>query len=473
MADLRAKGIAIKAHSLLKMEITENSLDRLSKAIMEQRNCSLDEANDYLCALTLKIECGDAVFHSAATQASIVTAVNSGCRAFRGGVFVDLPPHVPLLLPWPNARTLNDIVQQLGGNLDPMHISPSFTIAASRAGLNERIQGIQMAAKGWIGAIGPLKDRKIELPGSADFALGGILAGGIAVGTAFLQVCGLSQFEVDEPTGVSLWRPDLDWRDEEACGPQQKRLPSKLMLLGLGHLGQAFAWTLGLLHQNPSEPMELHLFDYDRIVQANLAAGVLCNVEEIDMLKTRVVQNWLEKRGIKTRLYERKFDENFALQEGDPRIAMCGFDKLEPRQLLDKVGWDLVVDVGIGGRLGNFDRIRLNTFPDQHHKTLSMFKLPNSNTDPDLIALYKRFVDPKKCGMIAENLAGKSISSAFVGMIAGTIGVAEILRGLHGGDRIRKSRFHLRKQPFEFLAEPDPSPYIERIVPNGFVELSA
>ncbi len=46
----------------------------------------------------------------------------------------------------------------------------------------------------------------------------------------------------DKSIGLSLWRPDLDWRADESNGPLIELLPKRLWLLGMGHLGQAYAW---------------------------------------------------------------------------------------------------------------------------------------------------------------------------------------------------------------------------------------
>jgi len=47
--------------------------------------------------------------------------------------------------------------------------------------------------------------------------------------------------------GISLWRSDLHCLDDSAGGPGVTLLPNKFWLLGLGHLGQAYIWNIGLL----------------------------------------------------------------------------------------------------------------------------------------------------------------------------------------------------------------------------------
>src|SRR5258705_11679288 len=73
--------------------------------------------------------------------------------------------------------------------------------------------------------------------------LAGVLCAGLAVSEAFQAMRGFV-LAGRRTVGMSLWRPDLGWRDDAAVGPPLEYLPEKLWLLGLGHLGQAFAWSI-------------------------------------------------------------------------------------------------------------------------------------------------------------------------------------------------------------------------------------
>lgn len=48
---------------------------------------------------------------------------------------------------------------------------------------------------------------------------------------------------------LSLWEPapNVDWLEEDDREPEIAYLPNQLWLIGLGHLGQAYLWGLGLL----------------------------------------------------------------------------------------------------------------------------------------------------------------------------------------------------------------------------------
>ena len=47
--------------------------------------------------------------------------------------------------------------------------------------------------------------------------------------------------------GLSLWNPATYWLDADDSEPLVINLPSRLWIIGLGNLGQAFLWALALL----------------------------------------------------------------------------------------------------------------------------------------------------------------------------------------------------------------------------------
>jgi len=160
-------------------------------------------------------------------------------------------------------------------------------------------------------------------------------------------------------------------------------------------------------------------------------------------LKTRATCAWLERRDFHTRLVERRFDGNFRCHETEPRkepgLALCGFDSNAARRDLATAQFLRVVESGLGGTATNFDTISFHTLPnprsaDQLWPNLSkeeekehaenQARLAREN--PGYAQLGK-----DECGRY--DLAGKSVAVAFVGVIAGSFVVAEVLRLAHGG----------------------------------------
>ena len=75
------------------------------------------------------------------------------------------------------------------------------------------------------------------------------------------------------PAGLSLWRPDADWLACDLTEPALAFLPSRLWLIGLGNLGQAFAWALAVLPYGDRRDVQIVLQDFDRTVTRKLRDG--------------------------------------------------------------------------------------------------------------------------------------------------------------------------------------------------------
>ena len=147
--------------------------------------------------------------------------------------------------------------------------------------------------------------------------LAGVVAGALAVSEVFQHALG-SNTAACRDTGLSLWCPDLPWQSSEAVGPALQRLPTGVWLLGLGHLGQASAWSLGCLPYSKPDDLEVYLVDFDTVVQANHSTGLLTLPADIGQRKTRIVASRLEQLGHLTRLIERPFDDHLRPSNAEP-----------------------------------------------------------------------------------------------------------------------------------------------------------
>lgn len=445
-------------------DITVDSLHRLAKAIMLKHAVGYTEALAILNTFRLNLICNEQVARSSALQAALLTAVNAGKRAFHGGVFVSMPREMPCLLNWPGTKTLNEIVRSLGGDFVGLSHSP-FTQTLYFGGVSDPVEhGLAVVCSGWRGGVAPV-ELACELPPSHDFGLGGIAAGALGVTRGFLRVSGLSIRPVEISQGISLWRPDLQWTTAGAEGPELEFLPNKLWILGLGHLGQAYLWSLGLLPYSRPDETHFLLQDFDRAVKGNQASGLLCEGHNVGKRKARICADWLEQRGFQTTITERAFDSHTKRTGEEPFVACCGFDSAEPRRILETAGFDLVVECALGSDTARFDRIILHTFPEASRKPEEIWEsVPDLPLEPNIVEAFKRDGD---CGIIAETLARKSVASSFVGAFAGTLVIGEILRALHGGVRCELVQMHLRyNERVGVILKPEN--YLSRIARNGY-----
>jgi hypothetical protein len=217
--------------------------------------------------------------------------------------------------------------------------------------------------------------------------------------------------------------------------PEVRYLPAKLWLMGLGHLGQAFLWTLGLMNYKHPEEVMLTLHDYDDLSEANDSTSLLTFSPVVRARKTRQMALWCERRGFKTQITERRFTKDFRIQKDDPTVAICGVDNALARAALEEVGFARVVEAGLGKGGQEFLAFEIHTFPGPRKASNRWGKHQQSNSDSTLVrkpayeALAKDGLD--ECGV--TTLAGRSVGASFVGATVSTLMVAELLRMIHGG----------------------------------------
>ena len=416
-------------------EISADSLHRLVKhAIDSGTAASVAEAEALFRGYRLRVEIDPVGISDPAQQAALLTTVALGRRVFLGGVTVTGPLEAPLILAMPLGRTLGDAVQALGGVFgDVDGETPTILIGA---GVRARRTGfcVRTAAAGWRGGILPVHS-ELQPDGECAMPLSGMLAAGIAVNEAFLFVNGGMPAAGRRALGLSLWRPcrEVDWLKPDESEPALTYLPTRLWLIGLGHLGQAYLWGLGLLpYQDPAD-VALMLQDIDVITESTESTSILTDSAMIGRKKTREMAAWAEQRGFAAALQERVFDADFTRQAEEPAVALCGLDNGASRRALDQVGFDFIVEAGLGRGHRDFRTMRLHVLPGRR-AAADIWKRTGQGERVEDRPAYTKLIEDgvvDRCGMTL--LAGKAVGAPFVGSIAATLALSEVLRLLHGG----------------------------------------
>jgi hypothetical protein len=234
--------------------------------------------------------------------------------------------------------------------------------------------------------------------------------------------------------GLSLWDPGRDWLSADPTEPVLISLPSRLWIIGLGNLGQAFAWGLAALPYEDRSLVELVLNDFDCIAPSNESTSLLSYKADVGRKKTRVVAEWLEERGFSTFLEERRFGEWIVRSSDEPSVALCGVDNALARATLEKPGFGLIVEAGLGGGPEAFRSISVHTFPASRSAEEIWSKQvgqgeTNVEDMPAYRSLKRKGLD--SCGL--AQLASRTVGVPFVGAIAACLVLSELLRRLHGG----------------------------------------
>ena len=418
-----------------------DSLHRLVKLAMDTGEAeSLEEAQKLFKGYRLAVSVGEDAGHSQTLQAALLTIVNSARRSLLGGIEVEGVDGMNLLVPVPPYRSLEEAVAGLGGRVVPSlgPGAPLVAVGNAKPAIGSRF-AIRVTFEGWSAGILPLDHDDMRLGESQEFTPAGVLGGALAVTEAFQFLRGNQPIAGRRAVGLSLWRPELSWRDRSASGPAIDRLPSALWLIGLGNLGQAYLWTLGMLPYATPDGVRLVLQDYDVLAPSNVSTSLLTCPKLIGIRKTRAMAGWAEQRGFQTAIIERKFKLGFRVHDDEPSLALCGVDNELARSVLEDVGFAKVIEAGLGGGTNDFLGFRTHVFPGER-KAKDLWKSVEANRvaridRPAYEKLAASGLD--QCGLI--QLAGRTVGAPFVGGIAAAFVISEALRvvnGAHGYDLI-------------------------------------
>ncbi|MGJ4903153.1 hypothetical protein ACQR0V_16420 [Bradyrhizobium sp. HKCCYLS2058] len=411
-----------------------DTMHRLAKRAMDNGSArSREEAEALLQGYRIAIAVDDAVCTDRHHQAAVLAAVALGRRVFLGGVTVAGNLDVPLVAPLPFGRTLGEAVVALGGA--PGDMRAGLPVLRIGNGSGGRVQGfcVRLTFAGWRGGIVPNDAEGIAALAGETMALAPMLAAALAVNEAFLHLSGEMPSAGRRCVGLSLWNlADKDWLDARAPDPVLRYLPTRLWLIGLGHLGQAFLFALGLLpYERPSD-LHLLLQDDDIVTPSTESTSILTDAAMVEKKKTRTMAAWAEQRGFNTTITERLFDKDTRRQPHEPAIALCGLDNAAGRRQLDLAGFDFVAEAGLGRGHADFRSMLIHTLPGDAPAAKLWQSVDAGGSAIDAAAYRKMLEDGSldRCGVTL--LAGKAVGAPFVGATAATIVIAEVLRLLHG-----------------------------------------
>lgn len=421
-------------------KIRPDQLHRLVKLALDTGEArTLEEAERLFAGYRLAIEVGRDVTASPTLQVAILTAVSTGRRSFLGGVQVAGALDVPLRVPWGNCHTLGEAVLDLQGHavdaVDPR--IPRLVVGDGRVG-NSGEFAVRATFDGWSGGVVPIDDGR-RLPERQECIPAGVLAGALGVSEAFQFVRGGNAAAGRRDVGLSLWHPgaEVSWLADGERGPALERLPAKLWLIGLGHLGQAYLWTLGFLPYAEPGEVELILQDYDVLAEANDSTSVLTHTGILGEKKTRAMARWCEDRGFRTAIQERRFAANFRLAPDEPNVALCGVDNALARAALEDVGFGRIIEAGLGAGPQEYLAFQVHTFPAGRPARKGWGRGEGATNTEGLLhhpayrALAEAGVD--ECGL--TTLAGRTVGAPFVGASAAALVIAELLRMVLGEHR--------------------------------------
>jgi hypothetical protein len=425
---------------------------RISKLILDRDQLGTDAVLARRQKFGVTLACGDDVAASRTLQVAVLTAASIACRCFPGAVRTAMSStlaQAPLLV-WPQLKlTFGEAAAEI---LQTITVEDAGEPAAPRAlifGNALPTNGaLRLTFDGWVAKVGPAQD-VVRLQERDYFSAAGVLAASLALSELFLSFAEIDIEATRRVVGLSLWRPDLDIGDGEALGIPVEYLPSALWVLGLGHLGNAYLWSLATLPYADPREVEFALLDFDKVKKENIETGVVFSGDLLGHFKTRACNAWLDRRGFQTRMVERRFDSTFRVQEKEPALALCGFDSNAARRDLSSARFQRGIETGVGGMANNFDTISFHTLPNprapealwpdmdaKEKAKLAAYEERMAQENPGYVSL-----GGEECGR--RQHAGEAVAVPFVGTTAASLVVAEAVRLLHEGPAYFDMRLNL------------------------------
>ena len=423
------------------IDTLSDGLNRLVKLALDSGEASsVEEAERIFGAYRMQIVTGPDVASNAVLQAALLTAVNCASRCMLGGITV-VGAQGSLRVMLHPFGSLAEAVAGLGGRIadavDPT--VPTMVVGDSSSEGIERL-AVRATFAHWCGGVVPFASGA-RLSETGNFTPAGVLAGAVAIAEIFQRLRGGTPMACRRAAGLDLWDCRRDWlRGAEAA--ELDRLPASAWIVGLGNLGQAYLWTLGLLPYGETAA-ELVMQDMDVLAPSNMSTSLLTWRDMMRRKKTRVLANWADKRGFTTAIVERPFAADFRVGGRDPQVALVGVDNALARRSVEDVGFARVIEAGLGRGPQDYLGIDLHTFPAS--KPASEIWADVSASDPEISQpAYRAMLEASgdRCGIV--RLAGRSIGAPFVGAAAGAIAVAELVRLSLGGPRHELVSCHLR-----------------------------
>jgi hypothetical protein len=316
--------------------LDSSTLHRGAKYFMDSgRAATHDEAMALLRSFGLTIHVSASIAGSRDEQVALLTLVNVARRSFLAGVEVVGLPDAKPLTRLTRARSLARAVADYGGRVVKQdNAAWPAAIIGARPWPETELPVWRLRWSGWRGGVVPADDGDTQ-PNDAAIALAPVLAAACCAAEAFAWHAKDHVMAGYRPHGLSLWKPGADWLASDGTEPGITWLPSHLWLIGLGNLGQAFAWVLATLpYANPTE-VKLALQDDDRLTKSNDSTSLLSFVRDVGHRKARKLGAWLDARGFDTYLLESRFGKLTTRTAEDPAVALCGVDNPIARAALE------------------------------------------------------------------------------------------------------------------------------------------
>jgi len=391
------------------MELVE-TLNRTMKLAMDEGLVnSYEEAESLFASFQLRIHVQPGFSKIPAVEAAILTLLNAAPKTFLGGVELVGSLQEKCTRAWLKGKTLGEAAQYFGVAIDVCKSTdiPTIHVGKGKAPCITFWLGINLQHDGFLL--------------SPDIAMASSQASSIELGVAAAGAALNEAFQHAYRKAPLAGQREIFW-SRPCCNSEPLHFDS-CWLIGLGHLGQAFLWTL-MLSDTDSFPRSIRLTDFDTVSWSSLSTCLLVGASDVGRLKVDAVAERLESLGIEvqrdgTRLNLATPD----VVQSEQDLAVVAVDNIALRRSLDRLHASLVLEAGIGEGTEAFTRVQFHAFPGLR-KARDIWvgdgersSRTSNLSQPAYQTLLAKSGD--ECGTAL--VAGRSIATPFVGAFAGAL----------------------------------------------------
>lgn len=396
------------------MELVEVLNRTVKLALDDGRVASLAEAQALFEGFNLRIVVGSGFSKAPAQEAAMLTLLTAAPKTFLGGVEIVGAVDERCTLAWFAKRTLAEVAQEAGarvGTSPSAHAPRPSQAATIHVGDSVLTEGPSFVVSLQLSAVGfdicPHEPAHSERTAPVEV---GVAAAGAALSEAFAHVyrrsamAGARRLSFRMPGLAAVKRPDA---------------PS--WIVGLGHLGQAFLWTLAL--SRAGDACVVKLTDFDNVSESSLSTCLMVKDADVGKLKVDVVGDRLSELGFTVQRDPGRLNLDGGPLDSGVGVAIVVVDNIALRRSLDRLKGVRIFEGGIGSGTEGFTRVQLHAFPGPRlARDVWAGEDPHASRVVDISApayqaLLKQSGD--ECGTTL--LAGRSIATPFVGAFAGGV----------------------------------------------------
>lgn len=393
------------------MYLVEELNRTVKLALDDGRVASLGEAQALFEGFRLRIVVGPGFAKSPAAEAAVLTLLTAAPKTFLGGVEVVGAVDERCTLAWFASRSLAEVAHEAGARVGASPSAQASHAATIHVGDSALTDGPEFSVSLQLGRVGFFitPDEPAHSERAAPVEVG-VAAAGAALSEAFAHVYRRSAIAGERR--LSFRMPGL------AAG---KRTGEPAWIVGLGHLGQAFLWTLALARTG--DACAVKLTDFDSVSASSLSTCLLVRSTDIGKPKVHVVGDRLSELGFIVERDASRLNLDGAVPTSDAGVAIVAVDNIVLRRSLDRLKGVRIFEAGIGSGIDGFMRVQLHSFPGPRlARDVWAGDDPHASRVVDISApayqaLLKQSGD--ECGTTL--LAGRSIATPFVGAFAGAL----------------------------------------------------